>query len=201
MNKAAGGPKGRRRSPTTGRVAKPSAAGASAAGRAGGRERAKGASERTPRPPVPDTGAGGSIIVASWIGTALFTVTAALAAVWPKQLDVPAFVVSLALFGVGLVVFVWAYGLAVARSRSDEIAVTSLFLLATSAPRRVQKQLLGSLAAQVVVALATAGARVHTTLAFGALVPLFGLALAGLWSARHGVFPPRIAVSRRSRKA
>jgi hypothetical protein len=156
-------------------------------------------SSRVKPPPVPDTGAGGGIIRASWIGTGLFTVTAVAAALAPNTLDVPAFVVSLGLFLVGLVVFVWAYAAAISRSRTDEIAVSSLYLLSTSAPRRVQLQLLGSLAAQVVVALVTAGARLHTTLAFGALVPLFGVALAGLWAARHGTFPPRVADRRRSR--
>jgi hypothetical protein len=47
------------------------------------------------------------------------------------------------------------------------------------------------LAAQVVVAVATAAARPFTTLAFGVLVPVFGVGLNGLWAARHGRFPPR----------
>jgi hypothetical protein len=156
-------------------------------------------SARVKSPPVPDTGAGGGIIGASWIGTGLFTVTAVAAALAPNTLDIPAFVVSVGLFVVGLVVFIWAYVAAISRSRTDEIAVSSLYLLSTSAPRRVQVQLLGSLTTQVVVALFTAGARLHTTLAFGALVPLFGVALAGLWAARHGTFPPRVAERRRSR--
>jgi hypothetical protein len=33
--------------------------------------------------------------------------------------------------------------------------------------------------------------RAGSTLAFGVLVPIFGLGLNGLWSSRLGVFPPR----------
>jgi hypothetical protein len=45
---------------------------------------------------------------------------------------------------------------------------------------------------QVVVALVTAIARPFTGLAFGILVPVFGLGLAGLWGARRGSFPSRV---------
>ena len=60
--------------------------------------------------------------------------------------------------------------------------------------------MLGCLAIQVVVglgaAIATMGEATDagdqaTKLAFGVLVPIFGLALNGLWSARYGAFPPR----------
>jgi hypothetical protein len=34
-------------------------------------------------------------------------------------------------------------------------------------------------------------ARPFTSLAFGVLSPLFGLAMAGLWGARHGSFGAR----------
>jgi hypothetical protein len=44
---------------------------------------------------------------------------------------------------------------------------------------------------QVAVAVATAAARPFSELAFGVLVPLFGMALLALWSARHGTFPRR----------
>jgi hypothetical protein len=152
------------------------------------------------RPPeVPDTGAGGGLIATSWAATALFALTAAGAAAWPSVFDVPALVVAIALFFAGMAVFAWAYFAAVARSRQDDIAVSSLFLLSGSAPLRVRRHLLGSLAAQVGAALATAGIRPFTSLAFGVLAPLFGLAMAGLWAARHGTFPPRDTAGRRPR--
>ena len=44
--------------------------------------------------------------------------------------------------------------------------------------------------AQMVVAR-LAGVRTFTVLAYGVLVPVYGLALCGLWGARHGWFPDR----------
>ena len=51
--------------------------------------------------------------------------------------------------------------------------------------------MLGSLAAQVAIGVGTAAARPFTSLAFGVLAPLYGLALTGLWGARHGRFENR----------
>ena len=39
---------------------------------------------------------------------------------------------------------------------------------------------------------AVAAARPFTALAFATLVPVFGLAVNGIWSARHGAFPDRV---------
>lgn len=135
--------------------------------------------------------AGASIVRASWWGTGLFTVTAVTGAVLQGVWRWPAVVVSVALFAVGCVVFVWAFLLAVERSRHALIGIGGLYFLAGSAPAPVRRHLLASLAVQVVVALVTASVRIFTTAAFGTLVPMYGLALAGLWGARHGSFPPR----------
>ena len=63
----------------------------------------------------------------------------------------------------------------------------------SKAPRRgvVQFRLLGSLAVQVVVAVVTASIRLYSPLAFGFLVPVYGLGMCGLWGARYGTFDPR----------
>jgi hypothetical protein len=135
-------------------------------------------------------GRGKEIRKAAWYGTAGFAVTAVPATV-VHALDPVALAVDVVLFGAGCVAFVAAYLRAVNRSRTESIAVTSLFFLAGSAPPDVRRSLLGALAAQVVVALATAIARPYTILAAGTLVPLYGLGLCGLWAARHGSFPPR----------
>ena len=135
------------------------------------------------------------MIAASWVGTGAFTVFSVAAALAPS-LDVVALIVSLALFLVGLGVFTYAFFVAVGRSRDEEIAVAGLFLLSGSAPPRVRRHLLGSLALEVVVALAAAAARPYTSLAFGVLVPVYGLGMAGLWAARHGTFPPRAPTGR-----
>lgn len=133
---------------------------------------------------------GADVRKAAWYGTAGFAATA-VAATLVEALEPVALVVDGALFLAGCVVFVAAYLRAVNRSRTDAIAVTSLFFLAGSAPPAVRRSLLGALAVEVVVALATAIARPYTILAAGTLVPLYGLGLCGLWAARHGIFPPR----------
>ena len=142
-------------------------------------------------------GAGDNIRTAAWYGTAAFALTAVAATV-VDALDPVALAVDVVLFGAGCVAFVAAYLRAVNRSRTDSIAVTSLYFLAGSAPPDVRRSLLGALAVQVVIALATAIARPYTILAAGTLVPLYGLGLCGLWAARHGTFPPR-EESRRGR--
>ena len=132
-----------------------------------------------------------SIVKLSWAGTALFVVTAVLGAVAPAA-DLPALVVSLALFAAGTVLFFVAYARAVARSRTDKVGIMAMFFLeGRVAPSPVKRLLLGSLAVEVLSAIATAAVRPNTSLAFGILAPLYGLALAGVWGAYHGMFPPR----------
>ena len=135
-----------------------------------------------------------AIVRASWAGTAVFAVTAALAAVvGGTATTVPAAAVALALFAAGIGLFFWAYAVAVNRSRTDAIGIGGLFFLAGegTAPAHVRRALLGALAVQTAVGLGTAAARPFTSLAFGVLVPLYGLALTGLWGARHGRFGSR----------
>jgi hypothetical protein len=134
---------------------------------------------------------GRGIVQASWAGTAVFTVSAVLAAIWPDRFRIAAAAIALVLFAAGCVVFLWAYAIAVGRSRHDAIGIGGLYFLADSAPKDVQRTLMLSFAVEIVVSLATAGVRPFTSLAFGTLVPVFGLGLAGLWGARYGHFPPR----------
>ena len=133
---------------------------------------------------------GARIIRASIGGTALF-VLAALIGTIDLDLAVVTVVVSLVLFAVGTAAFLVAYVKAIARSRYEAIGMGGLFFLAGTAPRRVQVLLLGSLAVQTVVALVAASVRIYTPMAFGLLVPMYGLGLAGLWGASFGTFPPR----------
>jgi hypothetical protein len=55
----------------------------------------------------------------------------------------------------------------------------------------VQVLLLSSFAVQVVFGLIAASIRIYTPVAFGLLVPMYGLGLAGLWGATYGTFPER----------
>lgn len=127
------------------------------------------------------------------VGTIVFVVVALAAAVDRRQLHLGAVVVSLVLFAAGCALFLWAFFTAVARSRTDEIGMGGLYFLQGSAPRDIQRRLLGALAVQVVAALATAAARPFTDQAFVILAPMFGMGLAGLWGARYGQFPRRVA--------
>jgi hypothetical protein len=133
---------------------------------------------------------GMGIVTADWAGTAAFGATSALGAFVP-QLDIVALVVALALFGAGTVGFFVAFVRAVGRSRAEEIGVMNLFFLDHSAPSPVRRSMLAALAVQIVTAAATAAARPNTSLAFGILAPVYGLALQGVWASRHGTFPPR----------
>lgn len=136
---------------------------------------------------------GRGILWADWAGTALFVVAAAVAAVVLGPVRYVAVGVSLMLFAVGCGAFLVAYWTAVQRSRVDEIGVGGLFFLAGEvAPKTVRWWMNGALAVQIAVALATSAARPFTTLAFGWLVPMFGIGMNGLWGARHGTFGRRI---------
>ncbi|MEZ5167867.1 MAG: hypothetical protein R2695_15805 [Acidimicrobiales bacterium] len=133
---------------------------------------------------------GGRLIEASWLGTAAFTVTAAIATIDPDRLGAPAVVVDAVLFVGGLLAMIWAFLVAVQRSRVDAIGMGGLYFGA-GPPGTVRRHLLGSLAVEVVVALVTASIRIFTSLAFGILVPVWALGMAGAWCAVHGQFAPR----------
>ena len=145
-----------------------------------------------PPSPEPSTSEPFDEIRASWIATAVFAVTA-FGADFVSFMRVPAAVVALGLFAAGTVAMGAALVLAAGRSREATIGIGGLFFLSDVAPKAVQRHLMGSLAAQTVVGLATAALRPYTSSAFGVLVPIAGLGLAGLWGARHGEFPERPA--------
>lgn len=141
----------------------------------------------------PDDQPGEGLFRLDLIGTGAFTVTAAAGAALDGAARYLAAAVALVLFAAGIALFLVAYWRAVQRSRTDSIGIGGLYFLASSAPRGVQWRFMGLLGAQVVVGVATASARPFTSLAFGILVPMFGLAVAGVWGARYGRFGPRPA--------
>lgn len=130
------------------------------------------------------------LVRAAWAGTAAFTATA-VAAVVTEVVRGVAVAVAVVLFAAGTVAMVLALTRAAGRSRTDDVTVPGVFFLQGSAPKDVRRHLLGATVVQTAVAFATAGARPFTSLAFGILVPVYGLGLAGLWGARHGEFAPR----------
>lgn len=128
--------------------------------------------------------------VSAW-STVVFTVAAVGAAVWTGLTPV-AVAVDLVLFLAGCAIFAWALVRAAGRSRDEVVSLGGLFFLAEgAAPRSVAVGLWVPVVVQTVVAVATAATRPFSEMAFGVLVPLFGMALLALWSAYHGDFPPR----------
>lgn len=146
-----------------------------------------------------DSVKGSAILRVNEVLTAMFTLTAFVSVVvFQQPWKAIAVVVAITCFSVGVVVFLWGYWVAVQRSRTDNIAVASLYFLADkSAPKSVAVRMNSILAAQVVIGIATALMRSTTdgkagsTLAFGILVPVLGLGMNGLWGALHGEFSPR----------
>jgi hypothetical protein len=130
---------------------------------------------------------GKRIVIASWATFALFAGVAIPATLGLDALDGATTAVSLTLFGISLVVWIYAFGYAVVRSaRGDDIVVASWVFLQGSAPGNVRHHLLWATAASVVVAGIGAIAN-----PFAVLVPMLQLGFAALWGARHGTFPPR----------
>jgi hypothetical protein len=130
---------------------------------------------------------GRGIVVSSWLGDALFGVTAIPAAVGVDALDGVAVATALVLFFVSLPIWAWAFVAAAARSaEGDDIVVANMFGTIGGAPRVIRRHLFGALALCLVIAVATAAAD-----PFGVMVPMLPLGLLGLWAARHGSFPPR----------
>lgn len=125
------------------------------------------------------------IVRASWAGTALFAATALPATAGVDGAGYVNVVVSLALFATSLPLSLIALARAAVRAGAGErITVAGLFFLSGSAPKPVRLQLLGSLAAALVVTAVSASAE-----PFGVLTPVFQLSLAALWGAVHGHFP------------
>ena len=135
---------------------------------------------------------GPAIINLSWVGTAVYAAFAIGGTVVPDWFALPTAAVSGGLFVIGCVVFLWAYAIAVSRSRTDAIGIGGLYFLADSAPRVPRFRLRVSFAIEIVAAIVSSSIRPFTPMAFGFLVPVFGLGMMGLWGARYGVFEPRV---------
>ena len=146
--------------------------------------------------------AGIRVVRADVVGTAVFVLVVALGLALRDQrgVQIAIAVVSMGLFAIGAAAGLVAYVRALERSRVDEIGVANLFLLTgRTAPVGVKRTLTALLAVQVVVGLGAAivGAIGLTddevnTLAFGILVPMFGIGLNGVWAVLHGRFGPRL---------
>ena len=136
-----------------------------------------------------DVNLGGGTIRFAVVLTAVFTVTQIAADIHPDGpvLAVATFV-SLAMFFGGTLAFVAAFLIAVGRSRDEQVTLAGILWLSNIAPTDVARTLRLVVVVQLVVAVATAGVRPFTALAFGILAPMAGLAAIAWWAARHGSF-------------
>jgi hypothetical protein len=126
----------------------------------------------------------------------LFTIVTVVEVIVMDGTRPVAVAMDLGLFAIGCVAFLGSYAIALGRSRTDEIAVTSLYFLTNKvAPAPVRLRLLIALGVQCVVAVTAASVRPFTTAAFSVLVPMLGIGLNGMWSARHGTFGARILMT------
>jgi hypothetical protein len=123
--------------------------------------------------------------------TVVLGIAAGAAVAWPDTMAVPYAVLGILAFLGGCAAFLWSFAIALGRSRSEELSVAGLYFLTGSAPKAVQRRLLGALVVQSVIVVAAAFAQPFTAVAFGVLAPMLGLGLIGLWGARYGTFPER----------
>jgi hypothetical protein len=141
-------------------------------------------------------------------GTALFVVAVLIAVPFRSHRFAQFLIggVSMALFAVGVASTLWAYARALERSRVEEVGVANLYLLTgPTAPKPVRRVMTAALTTQIVAAVVGAwvgvvglGEGELNALAFGVLVPMFGIGMNGVWAALHGSYGPRVgrAVSR-----
>lgn len=137
-------------------------------------------------PDAPVEGAG--IVNADFVGTGALVVAAAAGAAAPDSFGGLTAAVSLVLFAVGVVCFLWGYAVGVSRSREERITLGGLFFLSGTASPRLRFRLRMALVVQTVAATAAAVVRPYTAVAFAVLGPMLGLGLMALWGARHGTF-------------
>ena len=155
----------------------------------------------------PQQDAGAGIVRYDVAGTAIFVVAMAVAVPLRNARSGQVLIagVSMVLFAAGAATSLWAYAAALERSRTENVGVANLFLLSgETAPLPVRRTMW--LCSGVQIAVALAGAIIGVVgldegrlnaLAFGVLVPMFGIGANGLWAARHGRYGPRIAPEER----
>lgn len=119
----------------------------------------------------------------------LITAFAVVAGNWAQTVLV---VFSLGAFLLGAVVYAVAFVIAASRSRDEELWFGGAFFLTESvAAQPARRALYSCLALQCVTGIAGAVIAPFTAMAFGILVPLFGLGSLAWYGARWGEFSPK----------
>ncbi len=148
---------------------------------------------------------GARVVRLDLVGTALFLIALAIAIPLKDQRSAQFLIggVSMALFTIGVATTLWAYTRALDRSRVEEVGVANLYLLTgDTAPKVVGRTMSLALGVQVLAALGGAWAGMVgldkgqlNALAFGVLVPMFGIGMNGVWAALHGSYGPRLGTA------
>ncbi len=108
-----------------------------------------------------------------------FGVVAAISLAW-----------SALLFVAGAVLFVVGFVVGAGRSRDDTVTMAGMIWLVDAAPPDIARRFRLLIVGQAVIACLAALVRPFTVLAFGILVPTFGLGLIVWYAARFGEFVP-----------
>jgi hypothetical protein len=148
------------------------------------------------------TAPGARVVRLDLAGTAVFLVALAIAVPLRTHRFAQFLIggVSMVLFAIGVTTTLWAYTRALDRSRVEEVGVANLYLLTgDTAPKAVGRTMSLALVVQVLAAIGGAWIGVAgldkgqlNALAFGVLVPMFGIGMNGVWAARHGSYGPRV---------
>lgn len=131
------------------------------------------------------------LVQMSWWSTAALVAVLGLGVVATDALGPAVTAVSMVMFFAGTAAMALAFLAGVRRSRREYVSVPGLFLLQGSAPRSIQRSMLGSFIVQCAAAVTAASLRPFTLLAFGILAPALALGLMGLRGARYGEFEDR----------
>lgn len=141
----------------------------------------------------PDPLPGHRLVQASWFGTAAFAIACALGLVAIDTFAPLVVALSVLMFTAGTILFFVAYARAVGRSRTETLGVGGIYFLAGSAPPEIRRTFMRSFGIQCGLVVLVIILRPFTSLVLGALAPMYGLGCSGVWGARYGWFPPRVA--------
>ena len=139
----------------------------------------------------PSGPSGPAIVRASALGTFVFGCASVVAVSDDGVFRVMAVAIDLGLFALGCIAFLWAFAVALDRSRNERIGIGGLYFLTGCAPATVRRRMMSLLGLQVMIAVAAALWAPYTAVAASVLVPVYGIGLAGLWGAHHGRFGDR----------
>ena len=136
-------------------------------------------------------GEGTFLVRIAWQSTFALLVLAVAGVLAPDTFGLVVAILSIVMFGLGLLFLLLALLEGLRRSRLEEVTVSGLFLLHETAPRKIQRLFLWCLVFQLATSLTAAGLRPYTEIAFAVLAPTVLFGSAALWSARHGSFTAR----------